>query len=154
MQQMVTLLDGLRRNTSYRGIKVDWMRVVATITALATNPLEGFVKVSEIDGRVVGCLIGTAQPLWWVSTTEGACVVSDLIFHTAKGRDGRALLRAFTEWAFKVPRVIRIEMGVSADTELKLMERFFRSQGFKREGTLFVMNHPQYQSALQTRKLA
>lgn len=154
MQQMVVLLEQLRTKTSYRGIRVDWMRVVATVTALATNPMEGFVKVSEIDGQIVGCLIGTVQPLWWVSATEGACVVSDLIFHTAKGRDGRALLRAFTEWAFKVPRVIRIEMGVSADTELKLMERFFRSQGFRREGTLFVMNHPQYQSALQVRKQA
>lgn len=154
MQPLVMLLDALRRNTSYRGIKVDWLRVVATITAMATSPNEGFVKVSEIDGRLAGCLIGTVQPLWWVSATEGACIVSDLVFHTARGRDGRGLLRAFVEWAFKVPRVIRIEMGVSADTEMKLMERFFRSQGFKREGTLFVMNHPQYQSALQARKLA
>lgn len=152
MQPLVNLLESLRRNTSYRAIKVDWLRVVATVTALATNPAEGFVRISELDGAIVGCLIGTVQPLWWVSATEGACVVSDLIFHTAKGRDGRALLRAFTDWAFKVPRVIRIEMGVSANTELRLMERFFRSQGFRREGTLFVMNHPQYQQALNARK--
>lgn len=153
MQPLVNLLDALRRTTSYRAIKVDWMRVVATITALATTPTEGFVRVSEIDGKIAGCLIGTVQPLWWVAAKEGACVVSDLVFHTAKGRDGRALLRAFSEWAFKVPRVIRIEMGVSADTELKAVERFFRSQGFRREGTLFVMNHPQYQQALQARKM-
>lgn len=154
MQQLVNLLDALRKTTSYRAIKVDWMRVVATITAYATSPMEGFVRISEIDGKVVGCLIGTVQPLWWVTAKEGACVASDLIFHTARGRDGRALLRSFVDWAFKVPRVIRVEMGVSADTELNLMERFFRSQGFKREGTLFVMNHPQYQAALQARKLA
>lgn len=152
MQQMVNLLESLRKQTSYRAIRVDWMRVIATITALASNPGEGFVRLSEIDGKVVGCLIGVLQPLWWVDVKEGACVVSDLIFHTAKGRDGRALLREFVDWAFRTPRVIRIEMGVSADTELKTMERFFRSQGFRREGTMFVMNHPQYQQALQARK--
>lgn len=152
MQQMVNLLESLRKQTSYRAIRVDWMRVIATITALASNPGEGFVRLSEIDGKVVGCLIGVLQPLWWVDVKEGACVVSDLIFHTAKGRDGRALLREFVDWAFRTPRVIRIEMGVSADTELKTMERFFRSQGFGREGTMFVMNHPQYQQALQARK--
>lgn len=151
MQQLVNLLDRLRRQTAYRAIKVDWIRVMTTITAMASSPLDGFVRVSEIDGQIVGCLIGVTQALWWVDAKDGACVASDLVFHTAKGRDGRAMLRAFVDWAFKVPRVIRIEMAVSADSELRLMERFFRSQGFRRQGTLFVMNHPQYECALRVR---
>lgn len=153
MQQVVNLLDALRKTTSYSAIRVGWMRVVTTITALASNPLEGFVKVSVVDGKVAGCLIGMVQPLWWVDVKDGACVASDLIFHTAKGRDGRALLRAFGEWAFRVPRVVRVEMGVSANSNMKAMDRLFASQGFRKEGSLYVLNHPQYQSALHERRI-
>jgi RimJ/RimL family protein N-acetyltransferase len=53
------------------------------------------------------------------------------------------------EWAFTVPRVVRIEMAVSSGQgNIPTMRRLYESCGFVLEGTLFTRNHPKYNEAL------
>lgn len=154
LQQVVNLLERLRASTNYRGIRADWMRVIGTLLEFVAKPDDGIVLVSVDDTGVAGILIGTAEPLWWVDVERGARIASDLIFHVERGTDGRKLLDAFVDWAFRAPRVVRVELGVSVDTNMRAVHRLFRRAGFVREGTLYVKNHPQYQRALAQREAA
>jgi hypothetical protein len=53
------------------------------------------------------------------------------------------------DWAFMVPRVVRIEMAVSSgQADINVMRRVYESEGFKLEGSLFTRNHPKYDAAL------
>ena len=146
MPQLVQLLAGLHAQTPYRCVKPDWPQVVGTIT-MASAKQTGCVFVAD-HGRITGTLIGVAQQLWW-QNDHGARIASDLIFHSKRPGDGVQMLNLFKEWAFQVPRVIRVECGISSGEDEARLARIYLDAGFKREGSFFIANHPRYEAALK-----
>jgi hypothetical protein len=148
LQKTIVLLDELRRATPYRCCCPDWGVVVQTLMA-CMNPAMGLVLVAEHDGELTGILIAAVQTLWWADQSEGPRKASDLVFHSKRFGDGKRMLQMMIEWAFAVPRVIRIEMAVSSGQgTMATAQRTYESVGFVLEGTLFTMNHPQYEEIL------
>lgn len=147
ISSVVSLLDALRSMTPYRCIKPDWPTITNTLCAAASRP-GGKVLVAEHDGVITGVLVAVAQTLWWQDEKRGARVVSDLIFYSKRMGDGRRLLSKMIEWAFEVPRVVRVECGISSGQNIDRLERLYLSCGLVKEGSFFVANHPKYAQAL------
>jgi hypothetical protein len=154
LQPSIHLLDALRCHTPYRVCRPDWGVVMQTLTA-CMNPSFGQVLVAEHDRKLTGILIATVANIWWADQTSGPRTASDLVFHSQRYGDGRRMLEMMTEWAFSVPRVIRIEMAVSSGQgSIATAKRLYESAGFVMEGTLFTKNHPHYNQILQGQKAA
>jgi hypothetical protein len=146
INQVIGLLEALRQETPYRCIKPDWPQIVNVVTN-ASSKRTGLVLVAEHDGKITGVLIAIAQTLWWQEDRTGARIASDLIFYSKRLGDGRRMLRQMIDWAFTVPRVVRVECGISSGQNPERMEALYLSAGFVREGTFYVCNHPRYASA-------
>lgn len=143
MKPILDLLDQLRRRTPYAHIKPDFPEAVRVIT-LAAAKRDGFVMVADHGGEITGVMLAIVVPLWWQSEKTGARIASDLAFYSKRIGDGAKLLAAMIEWAFSVPRVVRIECGVSSGENIEQVERLYRMAGFQLEGTRFVLDHPKY----------
>ena len=149
IQQVIKLLETLRRRTPYRAIVPDWPEIVRVITA-CSNKRSGLVLVADHDGRITGLLIAVAQVLWWQNERAGARIASDLIFYSQRPGDGAKMLKGMIEWAFSVPRVVRIECGISSGEDVEALQKLYLDAGFKKDGTRFVMDHPKYAEALMS----
>lgn len=143
MKPILDLMDQLRVRTPYAHIRPDYPEAVQVIT-MAAGRRDGFIRVAEHGGKLTGVLLAIAVPLWWQNAKTGARIASDLVFFSKRSGDGAALLKAMVEWAFSVPRVIRIECGVSSGENIEQVERIYRMAGFELEGTRFVLDHPKY----------
>lgn len=149
LQSAIGLLDGLRCKTPYRACRPDWTVVVQTMMA-CMNPSLGLVLVAEHDRSLTGILIATVANIWWADQTSGPRMASDLVFSSGRYGDGRRMLDMLTDWAFELPRVVRIEMAVSSGQgSVATAQRLYEGAGFKMEGTLFAKNHPKYNQILQ-----
>lgn len=147
LEQLVILLERLRLDTDYRAVTPDWDHII-NLLIVKSQRKDGLIVVAEHAKQLTGVLIGTAETLWWVNQGNGARIASDLVFYSERFGDGRQLLRAFSEWAFDVSRVVRIEMGVSSKAPLSIMRRLYTAEGFVQQGSFFVKNHPRYADML------
>lgn len=147
IHQVLGILEVLRQHTAYRAIVPDWPEIVNVITN-ASMKRAGLVLVAEHAGRITGLLIAVAETLWWQNAQTGARIASDLIFFSQRMGDGKRMLMAMIEWAFNVPRVVRVECGISSGINAERLEKLYTSVGMSKEGTQFVINHPKYNAAL------
>ena len=152
MKPILVLLDELRRKTAYAHIRPDYPEAVRLIT-LASAKRDGFVQVAEHGGRLTGVMLAVVQPLWWQNERTGARIATDLAFYSKRVGDGAKLLAAMIEWAFSVPRVVRIECGISSGESIAQLSSLYRTAGFVLEGTRFVLDHPKYH-AVRTAEVA
>lgn len=147
LEQACALLEILRLHTPYRALLPDWERIINTL--IMSQGIQGQVWVADNKGKITGILIAAVSNIWWTDPRVGPCIASDLVFYSQRFGDGRRMLQAMVDWAFQVPRVVRIEMAVSsAQADLSTMQRVYESVGFKLEGSLFIRNHPKYDAVL------
>lgn len=147
MKPVVRLLERLHASTSYRGVKPDWPTICQTTANLMARR-SGIALVAEHNGEITGVLLAVAQTLWWQDEKSGARIASDLIFYSESPGDGLRMLKAMVKWAFSVPRVFRIECGVSSGQVIHRQASIYHRAGFVREGSFYVQNHPKYDAAL------
>lgn len=150
---LIQLLSGLHARTPYRHIEPDWP-VVTRVLLNAAAKRDGFLRVAEHGGRLTGVLLAVAERLWWQDERTGARIASDLAFHSLWRGDGRRLLRQMVDWAFALPRVVRIECAISSGEDAERLSGIYLETGFRKEGTIFVLNHPKYEAVLNGRRAA
>lgn len=142
------MLEILRLHTPYRAMAPEWPTIIESLSAMMIMRAAQ-VWVAEHGKKLTGILIALAQVPWWLHPQNGGRIVSDLVFHSQRFGDGHRMLEAMTTWAFALPRVFRIEMGVSSgQVPMDVMSRIYERAGFVREGSLFVKNHPMYTQLL------
>lgn len=141
IEQVVALCRRLHQRSRYSRFKPHWPTVLQTITKAATSPA-GRVIVAEHDGKITGLIIAVVQEFWWAEPKAGPRVVSDLLFYSQRIGDGEQMMKAMVEWAWSVPRVVRVEIGVSSGIKTERTESFYRSMGFDYMGPMFEAEHP------------
>lgn len=147
IDQVLGLLEALRRRSPYRVVKPDWPTIVQVVTTAAAKRT-GLVLVAEHDGKITGLLIALATTLWWADPKFGARTASDIIFYSLRMGDGKRLLQRMISWAWSIPRVVRVECAVSSGEEASKVVPLYLAAGFHLNGTLLVANNPRYQAAL------
>lgn len=144
IEKVVEICRLMHRRSRYVRFKPHWPTVVQTIMRAASTPI-GKVIVAEHDGKITGVLIAVVQEYWWTEAKAGARVASDLMFYSKHIGDGERMMQRMVEWAWKVPRVVRVEIGVSSGIKTDRVESFYRKMGFEYMGPMFVADHPKLQ---------
>ncbi len=149
LEKAVKLLAQLHARSPYRRMKPHWPTVVQTIVRLSSTPT-GKVLVAEHDDELTGILIGVAQEYWWAEPKFGPRIASDLIFFSKHAGDGDEMMRQFKDWAFAVPRVVRVECGVASGIRPEKVTSFFEGLGFGFTGPMFAVDHPKFSEEEQS----
>lgn len=147
LEKVLPLLVHIHLDSPYRHAVPDWTLVVNTLISMMERNA-GLALVAEHKGEITGILLAVTETFWWVNQQLGAKIASDLVFYSRHLGDGRKMLQRMTEWAFKQPRVIRVQIAYSYDHPEHLMKRLYTSAGFDKMGSFWVLHHPRYQAML------
>jgi len=90
--------------------------------------------VAEKGEELTGFLLGCAQEFWWCRDRYA----TDLAFYCEDPRDARPLLRAFEAWAWQVPRVKNVTLGVSSGMNMDRIGKLYGHLGYAQVGGLYV----------------
>lgn len=144
IERVVPLLKSLHARSRYARFKPHWPTVCNVIARLASIP-SGRVLVAEHGDAITGILIAMADEWWWSEPRVGPRFVTDLLLHSKQAGDGEAMVKDMIAWAWKVPRVVRVEIGISSGINTDAGERFYKSLGLNHLGPMFDLDHPKLQ---------
>lgn len=100
-----------------------------------------FGRLALVDGEPVGLIVGSIQFMLFANKKFG-------VEETVYVRDGtkfrasiaKQLLKALEHWAFTVHNAEFIRAGETSEIAPKAVDAFFRGQGYRKNGTLYVKN--------------
>ena len=134
--QIVELLLAMKRQSAYRTIPHDLVRVKATIRRCITSP-QGYCGVVETgEGALGGVLLGVTDQLWWGPRRSA----SDIAYYSTAPGAGILLVRDFIDWAWKQRGVVEVLMGQTSGIEVAGVRYFFRAMGFEEAGGVFRLS--------------
>lgn len=108
-------------------------------TAIQNHGRAGHLSVWEQDGTIQGAILGGLSPLYLVTEALEATDLAWIVAPGASPRAGAALLKAFDDWAWSNPAVVRVKhgvcdtMGIVHPAAVRLLER----QGFSLTGGIY-----------------
>lgn len=120
-------------SSTYDGIPFNAVIARRTAKAAMTEKMSR-VFVAEKDGKLCGFLIAQIGEM----PMSHYMAAQDLAFLADAGGD--LLIDAFVVWCRLIPKVARIDMGVSASKPSPAIRRFFRRKGFAEGGGLYYLN--------------
>lgn len=135
----------LLAQTPYAELEIDRASVSKTFGHCVNSAL-GCCFVAEHGGTLRGIILGVAQDLWW-SRSRSA---SDLIFYAEVPGDGARLLKAFEEWAWKVPRMGDVTVAQSSGIDVDRMDALYRRRGFRRVGAVYTKTRTDHERRSQS----
>lgn len=142
MGPLMALMAELHEATHYGLVKRDNRQMLQVVAGLSASP-NGFVRVAEREGQLVGALLGVTEEYWWTDPKAGAKYASDLLFYAKHPGAGAQMMRQFIQWAWGRPRVVKIETAISSGLIGGVAaDRFYQRLGFEKRGSLYVMDHP------------
>jgi GNAT superfamily N-acetyltransferase len=132
---LVDLAREMHAESNFAPMNFDGEVFAATLNRLIEA--DQFALVAEIDGEIVGAMIGMLSQSWfgkdWMATDMGLFVRRD----SRGGMTAPRLIRSFVCWA-QAAGARQVRPGVS--TGATNAERLYEGMGFTRAGELFVMN--------------
>lgn len=134
LQAVIELGYRLCDRTPLAKVPRDRPSIVQTITS-CMNSQFGCCFVAEHNKQLTGVILGTAQQLWFSRKRQAV----DLMFTAETPRDGIRLLRAFVDWAWKVPGVVEVCGAQSSGIEVERTAKVYERLGFERTGGVFSM---------------
>lgn len=134
LQAIIEMGYRLCDRTPQAHAKRDRPTIAKQITACMSSAF-GCCFVAEHDGKLSGVILGIAQQ-YWFSTQRQAV---DLMFVAERVGDGPRLLRAFVDWAWKVPGVIEVGAAQTSGIEIERTAEMYERLGFQRVGSVFSM---------------
>jgi hypothetical protein len=138
LQAIIEVGYRLCDRTSLADIPRDRPSIVHTITDCIASQF-GCCFVAEHDKKITGVLLGIAQQFWFSRKRQA----TDLMFTAETPRDGWRLARAFIDWAWRVPGVIRVDFAQSSGIDVARTDKFFKRLGCEHTGGVYSMNWEQ-----------
>jgi GNAT superfamily N-acetyltransferase len=131
---LLKLADLLVKETSYSHIEPSKKRIKTTIETMINN---GFAMVAEVDGEVIGVMLGDVYTPWY---SEDKLGIDYTLFVMPKHRNGLIafkLITAFKKWAVSMgAKQIRCGIG----TGVKNVGRLYERLGFKNVGNWYCLD--------------
>ena len=115
------------------GFNEDWTR---NMVKELIKSEEGFARVAEQDGKLIGVILGGLAMTWWSPKAQAQTVLV-YVLPTHRGRLGLQLIKAFTDWA-EAQGALRVVLNVSAGSSTERSAKLFERLGFTPEGAVFV----------------
>ena len=101
------------------------------------------ILLAEHDGVLTGFIMVAAEPYWWDDPVRGRRSVTDWAFFSQRHGDGLKMLEIVTEWAWKLPRVIEVNIARNFTNAEGQATKVFRAAGFKRAGAMYTCKKPE-----------
>lgn len=121
----------MHTDTSYAHVTYSPARVAATCATLISN---GFIIVAELDGVIVGAMLGDVCQPWY---TEDYTGIEHALYLQPEHRNGllaAKMVRSFEKWCVSMgAKQIRPGVGTGVGN----VERLYEALGFKRVGSFF-----------------
>lgn len=120
------------------GYKIDWKQGPKDLRFLI-NSKQARVLVAEVDGKVVGALIGQVVKQAFVDIRYA----TDLAFIVKPGHPIQAVMlaRHFIHWARKQPNVREVTLQISSGLRNnERVARMYEKLGMKNMGACFTLN--------------
>lgn len=131
---MFRLAQEVHKKSIYKDLEANDPLVKRTFAQLSASKT-GFSWVSEIDGEVVGFLVGSTGPIALGLKGKQA---SDILFYVSSGPDGRALAQKFIAWGWKQPGVKIVGLSNSSNIEQERVGQFYTSLGLTHVGGIYL----------------
>lgn len=95
--------------------------------------------VADKAGTLTGFILGACPEFWWGRQKYA----TDLAFYCEDAHDVRPLLRAFEAWAWTVPRVENVTLGVSSGMSMVArIGTLYEHLGYRQIGGLYCKERP------------
>jgi hypothetical protein len=94
--------------------------------------------VAVHDGRFTGLLMVAAETFWWDNPRKGRRYVTDWCFYSERAGDGLKMLNIVTEWAWKLPRVVEVNIARNFTNAEGTADKVFGKAGFTRAGAMYT----------------
>lgn len=120
------------------GYKIDWKNGPKDLRYLMSSK-QGRVLVAEVDGKVVGTLIGQVVKQAFVDVRYA----TDLAFVVEPGHPVQAVMlaRHFIHWARKQPNVKEVTLQISTGlANVDRVARMYEKLGMRNMGGCFTVN--------------
>jgi len=135
LQAIIEMGYRLCDRTPQAHVKRDRPSIAKQLTACMSSAF-GCVFVAEHEKQITGVIVGIAQQFWFSNQRQAV----DLMFVAERVGDGPRLLKAFVEWAWKVPGVVEVAGAQSSGIEIERTAEMYERLGFQRVGSVFSMN--------------
>jgi hypothetical protein len=132
VEPMIDMLMRVKRASVYATVSVDKDRARKQMRQCISAP-QAYAGVAEVDGKIVGALLGIKDPLWFSRMLEA----KDIVFGCVDPKVSTPLLRDFIAWAWRDPRVVNVLMSQSSGQNIERTQQWFASQGFEVVGGVF-----------------
>jgi hypothetical protein len=135
VEQLVDLLLRAKAKSVYATVLANRERMRRTIRQCVSAP-QAYARVAEVDGRIVGVLLGIKDQLWFADKLEA----KDIAFVSEEPNQSRVLLNDFCAWAWRDGRVFTVAMAQSTGIKVARTARWFQAIGFEQVGGVFLLN--------------
>lgn len=124
----------VKPRTVYATMPVDKERARTNVRRCISSP-QSFARVAEVDGKIVGVLLGVREELWFSSAREA----KDLAFYAEHSLSACALVKEFKAWAWSDPRTVNAVLAQSSGVDVEKVDRWLPKMGFARVGGVFLL---------------
>ncbi len=101
------------------------------------------ILVAEHGGRFTGLIMAAAEVYWWDDPRRGRRYVTDWCFYSERMGDGLKMLDIVTKWAWKLPRVVEVNIARNFTNAEDGADIVFRKAGFERAGAMYTAKKPE-----------
>lgn len=134
LQAIIALGYRLCDRTPLADVPRDRPMVAKTITDCMASQF-GCCFVADHAGTITGAIVGIAQMFWFSRKRQAI----DLFITAETPRDGLRLVRAFRDWGWSVPGVVRVDLAQSSGIDVERTGKLYERAGFERVGGVFSM---------------
>lgn len=103
--------------------------------------------VAVHDGVLTGLIMVAAETYWWDDQRRGRRYVTDWCFYSQRTGDGLKMLNIVTEWAWKLPRVVEVNIARNFSNSEDAAFFMFGQAGFERAGAMYTAKKPMENSS-------
>ena len=94
--------------------------------------------VATHDGVFTGLFMVAAETYWWDDQRRGRRYVTDWCFYSERAGDGLKMLNIVTAWAWKLPRVVEVNIARNFTNAEGMADKVFNEAGFTRAGAMYT----------------
>jgi len=141
IDQIIEVGTRLLQRSNNKDVPVCRLSVFNVIREFIRRPDKALL-VADHDGDFTGLLMVAAEAYWWDDQRKGRRYVTDWCFYSEHYGDGVKMLNIATAWAWKLPRVVEVNIARNFTNAERAADGMFAIAGFTRAGAMYTAKKP------------
>ncbi len=137
IDELVKIGTKLLERSNNKDVPVCRLSVFQVFSEFIRRPDKALL-VADHDGSLTGIIMVAAETYWWDDQRRGRRYVTDWCFYSERAGDGLKMLNIVTEWAWKLPRVVEVNIARNFTNAEPYADKVFGRAGFIRAGAMYT----------------